>query len=295
MNFANTMSRRQALKLAGGVAALTTISSVGMKAFAQEAAAGVKITHVRNATLLIDYAGTRFLFDPMLADQGTFPPFPGTPNPVDNPTVPLPLDIDTLTNVDAVIVTHMHEDHWDQVARDALSKSLPIFVQDEADAAMVRASGFEDVRVLTLDTQFNGITLARTGGLHGSQEVVQILGDDFGRVCGVAFKHADHKTVYVAGDTVWNDQVAEAIEVHAPDVIVLNSGQAYLFGVGSILMGAEDVLTVHQAAPNATIVGVHMEAVNHCVLTRAYLQAFADQNDFLPSLLVPADGETMTF
>lgn len=93
MNYSNNISRRKALKLAAGMAALTTFSAMGMKAFAQEVAVGVTITHVRNATLLIEYAGTRFLLDPMLADQGTFPPFPGTPNPVNNPTVPLPLDI----------------------------------------------------------------------------------------------------------------------------------------------------------------------------------------------------------
>jgi hypothetical protein len=37
-----------------------------------------------------------------------------------------------------------------------------------------------------------------------------------------------------------------------------------------------------------------MEAVNHCVLTRAELRAFAKQESFSDSLLVPADGETIT-
>jgi L-ascorbate metabolism protein UlaG (beta-lactamase superfamily) len=38
----------------------------------------MQITQVRNATLLIDYAGTRFLIDPMLAAKGTLPAFAGT-------------------------------------------------------------------------------------------------------------------------------------------------------------------------------------------------------------------------
>ena len=33
----------------------------------------MKITQVRNATLLIHYAGTRFLIDPMLAPSGSYP------------------------------------------------------------------------------------------------------------------------------------------------------------------------------------------------------------------------------
>ena len=37
----------------------------------------MKITQVRNATLLLDYAGTRFLIDPMLSAKGAFPGFEG--------------------------------------------------------------------------------------------------------------------------------------------------------------------------------------------------------------------------
>ena len=38
----------------------------------------MNITHIRNATQRIDYAGKRFLIDPMLADKGAWPGFPGT-------------------------------------------------------------------------------------------------------------------------------------------------------------------------------------------------------------------------
>lgn len=40
----------------------------------------MKITQVRNATLLIHYAGTRFLIDPMLAPKGSYPGFEGMAN-----------------------------------------------------------------------------------------------------------------------------------------------------------------------------------------------------------------------
>jgi hypothetical protein len=38
----------------------------------------MNITHIRNATQIIDYAGKKFLIDPMLADKGAWPGFPGT-------------------------------------------------------------------------------------------------------------------------------------------------------------------------------------------------------------------------
>ncbi|STV29932.1 metallo-beta-lactamase domain protein [Klebsiella pneumoniae] len=37
----------------------------------------MNITHIRNATQIIDYAGKRFLIDPMLADKGAWPGFSG--------------------------------------------------------------------------------------------------------------------------------------------------------------------------------------------------------------------------
>ena len=40
----------------------------------------MKITQVRNATLLIHYAGTRFLIDPMQAPKGSYPGFEGMAN-----------------------------------------------------------------------------------------------------------------------------------------------------------------------------------------------------------------------
>ncbi len=38
----------------------------------------MNITQIRNATLLITYAGKRLLIDPMLAPKDAYPGFPGT-------------------------------------------------------------------------------------------------------------------------------------------------------------------------------------------------------------------------
>lgn len=56
-------------------------------------------------------------------------------------------------------------------------------------------------------------------------------------------------------------------------------------------MGTQDVLSVHQAAPQALLIASHMEAVNHCTVSRADLRAFAQQNGFVDRLLTPGDGE----
>lgn len=288
-------TRRQMLALSAS-AVVGSAVSVSAQGTENSVGGSSKITQIRNATLRIDYGGVRFLVDPMLADRHSLPGFPGTVNSEQrNPMVHLPLPIADIIDVDAVIVTHLHEDHWDQVARDALPKDVPVFAQNETDAEIIRGQGFTDVRLLSENTEFGGVRLIKTAGRHGTEAHYEVMADILGEVCGVVFSHPDEKTVYLAGDTIWNDDVAAVLSAHAPEVAILNAGYAMVQGVdGGIIMGTEDVLRVHQAAPGTLLIASHMEAINHCVLTRAELRSFAADKGFAEKLLTPADGEATT-
>jgi L-ascorbate metabolism protein UlaG (beta-lactamase superfamily) len=142
---------------------------------------------------------------------------------------------------------------------------------------------------------FEGIAMHRAGGQHGSDQVMAVIGDRMGEVSGVVFSHPEEPTLYVAGDTVWNRYVADSLETYEPDVVVLNCGDAQVPGLGAIIMDQHDLLKVAQAAPRATIVASHLEAVNHCVLSRAALRAFVDEQGLRERVLVPEDGESCAF
>ncbi len=60
-------------------------------------------------------------------------------------------------------------------------------------------------------------------------------------------------------------------------------------------MGAEDVARVHGLAPDARIVAVHMEALDHCTVTRADVRAVAEARGITAAVHVPEDGQTLTF
>ncbi|WP_138471163.1 MBL fold metallo-hydrolase [Poseidonocella sp. HB161398] len=285
-------TRRNLLALSGAAFA----AGLGTYASAQSPAtppAGATITQIRNATLRVSYGGVRFLVDPMLSSRQSWPGFAGTVNSEErNPLVHLPLPMADILDVDAVIVTHLHEDHWDETARETLPKSLPVFTQNDADAEVIRSQGFADVRVLSATTEFGGVRLIKTGGRHGSDAAYQAIGDILGQVCGVVLAHPEEKTVYLAGDTIWNDDVARVLAVHRPEVAILNAGYAMIEGLDSgIIMGTADVRAVHQASPDTLLIASHMEAVNHCVLTRAELRSFAQEQGFADMLRTPGDGE----
>lgn len=258
----------------------------------------MQLTQVRNATLKLDYAGVRFLIDPMLSDKDAWPGFSGTARShLRNPMVALPLTVDALLDVDVIIVTHTHQDHWDEAAQQLIPKDRVIYTQNESDAALLRSQGFTAVSVLADTNVIAGISVAKTDGQHGSDEAYAIpeVAERLGNACGLVFSLSGEKTLYVAGDTIWVPPYAESLVKYTPDVVVLNMGLATVDGIGAIIMGKQDALRTLELLPSATVVASHMEAVNHCLLSRDELRAFTEENGIQDRVLVPEDGETLSF
>jgi L-ascorbate metabolism protein UlaG (beta-lactamase superfamily) len=293
-----TTLRAIAISLALGVAALP--AQAAPQPTSAPSTASVQMQHIRNATTKIDYAGKTFLVDPFLAKKDTYPGFEGSfRSHLRNPTVELPMSVeDVMKDVDAVIVTHTHLDHWDGDKHQQLPKGIPLFVQNEADAKTIRAQGFTDVRVMGENTEFEGVRLTRTGGQHGTDEMYanSQVAEALGKAMGVVFQAPNSPTVYLAGDTIWRNEVDQSLAKFKPNVILLNTGEARMLGfVGSIIMSKDDVLRAYKGAPNATILAVHMDAINHMALSRKDLREYVEQNGMQDRVLIPADGEVLKF
>ena len=257
----------------------------------------MKFQQIRSATVIITTGGVRFLVDPWLAEKDSFPPIPGSPNPgLRCPIHDLPIPVEEILDVDAVIATHLHFDHFDETAASLIPKSMPIFAQDNVDAAALRKLGFKDVLILEEGgNEFNSVKLFKTDCYHatpGERDKLYSLVGMRGEACGVVFKHPDEeKTLYLAGDTVWYQGVENAIEKFSPYVVVVNSADAAISGFGRIIMGLEDISEVLKAAPSAIVIASHMDNVGHAKLWRKDIRAFAKENNLAGRLLVPEDGE----
>ena len=235
----------------------------------------MRLTLVRNATLLLELGGRRLLVDPMLDDAGARPPVEDTPNPRRNPLVPLPFPAeDVVRGLDAAIVTHLHRDHLDETGERLLPRDVPVFCQPE-DEDRLRELGL-DSRPVETALDWDGVRIARTGGRHGTGEIAELLAPVSGFVLG---------GLYIAGDTIWCAEVEEAIARHEPRVAVVNGSGARFLEGDPIVMTAADVREVAARVP--TVVVVHLEAENHCFETRAEVRAA------VPEALVPEDGETL--
>ena len=256
----------------------------------------MEIHQIRNATVIITYAFRRFLVDPWLGPKDYMPGFEGAYNSeVRQPRVELPCDIKSIVDVDAVILTHFHPDHWDKYASDALDKNIPFFVQSEADLERMSLEGFKNITVLSeKGTIFEGITLYKTHCQHGKRAVVKPLCEALGMpydAMGVVFEAENEKTLYVAGDTIWCDEVKNSISKFNPEIIVINAcGARVLSGNERLIMDEDDVKRISEFAKEALIVASHMGTVSHLTVTRDDIK-----NLSLNNVVVPDDNQILTF
>ena len=249
----------------------------------------MRLRLIRHATLILEYNGHRFIIDPMLDEAGARAAIENSPNPRRNPLVPLPMPTaEVLDGVEAVLVTHTHSDHWDAAAAEMLAKNLPLFCQVE-DEQKFQSQGFRAVRVVREAVTWNGIEIMRTGGQHGRGAIGRAMAP----VSGFVLQASGEPTLYIAGDTIWCEEVHRALSEFRPAVVVVNAGAAQFLEGGPITMSADDVIATCQAAKDAKVVAVHMEAINHCLLTRADLGFQLEAARVADSVEIPADGELL--
>ena len=154
------------------------------------------------------------------------------------------------------------------------------------DADTLRERGFTDVRPVEDALDWEGIRVTRTGGRHGTGEI----GEAMAPVSGFVLAAPDEPVLYVAGDTIWCDEVRAALDEHTPDVVVVNAGGARFNHGDPITMTVDDVVAVARHAPQATVVAVHLETINHCLETRSDLHQRLRDEGLGERVCVPEDG-----
>jgi L-ascorbate metabolism protein UlaG (beta-lactamase superfamily) len=252
----------------------------------------INIRLIRHATLTIEINKKKLLIDPMLSQKNVLDPVQNCGNDTRFPMVELPVTNAELNQIideaDAIVITHLHRDHWDTAAQNLIDKNKIIFCQPD-DSEKIREQGFKNVQPINTLLNWGGLEIRRTGGKHGTGEI----GKKMGKVSGFVFSYKND-TIYLAGDTIWCEDVEEALIKYNPTVTILNAGEAKFLSGDPITMGPADIIKVHEKLPATKIIAVHMDTVNHCFIKRTDLLRALSNQEFIAPIAIPNDGELIT-
>jgi L-ascorbate metabolism protein UlaG (beta-lactamase superfamily) len=178
-----------------------------------------RLTWIGTATTLLEYGGFTVLTDPNFLHRGERA-YLGKGLWSKRRTAPS-ASLDELPRLDAVVLSHLHGDHFDRRARRGLDRDVPVFTT-RAAARTLRRWGF--AHAVALDTwqshvltKPDGSTLTVTAapGTHAKGPLRALLPPVMGSVLSYAPATGSAPlSVYVTGDTLVHQDLAEVPHRH---------------------------------------------------------------------------------
>lgn len=294
--------------MAASATTVLTGTRTSLAATTTNASQTVAISWLGGATMLIDFDGHRILTDPTLG-EGEQAYFMADPNEMFDltkgpnarhhaRTTPFPgLDV---SSVDLMMISHMHEDHFDQMAEKSLPKSLRTIIPTN-DTENLAGKGFNNQLIMdwgqstTITTKNGKITITALPADHSpNPQINAILGK--GNGYWLTFEIDDwRKDIYWTGDSFPTDTVMTAVKSHGtPDILIPHMGAVGTTGpLGQISMGAEQVLQMAEALGQPNILPIHHSTYP---LYLEPVSRLIEQTDFAQTRIdLIAEGSTIAY
>jgi L-ascorbate metabolism protein UlaG (beta-lactamase superfamily) len=170
------------------------------------------VTFIGNATTLISAGGVTLLTDPNFLHQGQHA-YLGY-GLLSKRLRPPAMDIDELPPLDAVVLSHMHGDHWDRVAQTRLDRGLPILTTPHAAKRLTRrgfgrATGMQTWQSHNIVKANTNVTLTSLPGRHAPTPINRYLPPVMGSMIEVWHDGEAPRRLYVSGDTLLVEELDE--------------------------------------------------------------------------------------
>jgi L-ascorbate metabolism protein UlaG (beta-lactamase superfamily) len=218
---------------------------------------------IGNATTLIRYNGFTLLTDPNFIRRGrrAYLGYGLSSRRLLDPAI----DVEELPALDAVLLSHMHGDHWDRVARRGLDKETPI-ITTTAAARKLRRRGFGRSLGLTEFEQHElrgpggSVTITALPAKHAAGPLGALLPPVIGTM--LEFRNREERmelSLLISGDTLLDRRLA-AIPIRFPeiDLAIVHLGGTRLLGSLVTMDGEQGASWVDLIDPR-TVVPVHYD------------------------------------
>ncbi|WP_437332981.1 MBL fold metallo-hydrolase [Sorangium sp. So ce394] len=225
------------------------------------------VTWVGGPTMAISFGDLTILTDPVLGESFSM----GDPNePVDYRKVvqhhrSTPFSGIDPKEADLVLLSHAHEDHFDQQAWADLDRSLPILLP-MADVRTVTAKGFRrvegmqwgDTRRLAAGAGRTAIITAMPAHHSSEPKIAEALGKGNGYWVELT-EGSWRRAIYWTGDSMPTEEVIAAARSRGrPDLLVPHVGGVGATGpFGLISMRAPDVVALARAVQPRHVLPIH--------------------------------------
>jgi L-ascorbate metabolism protein UlaG (beta-lactamase superfamily) len=252
--------------------------------------APMQLTYIGGPTALLEWRGRRLLTDPTFDPAGTTYELAAyTLRKRQSPAVAP----EQLGRLDAVLLSHDHHfDNLDHAGRALLPRAGGVVTTTEGAVRLGGAArGLEPWEHLDLTTPAGPVRLTATPARHGPAD------GDRGPVIGFAISLPESdEVVYLSGDTVWFDGVAEVAGRFDVQAALLNLGAARVAASGpaALTLTAAEGVEVARAMPAATIVPLHFEGWEHFSESRAEIEEAFARAGLSQRLRWPPTGKPVT-
>jgi L-ascorbate metabolism protein UlaG (beta-lactamase superfamily) len=229
------------------------------------------ITLIGGPTALLDIDGVRIVTDPTFDAPGAYQLPHVKLEKLSGPAI----GADAMGEVDAVLLSHdQHSDNLDHSGKDFLAKARRVLTTEAGAKRLGKhAEGLAPWQSTEVKAG-NGVslTVTATPARHGPAGIEPLSGDVIGFV--VSRRHG--RPVYISGDTVWFDGVAEVARRFAASVVLPFAGAAQTRGPFHLSMDTNDTIETARAFADALIVPVHTDGWAHFRQSAADLRTTFD-------------------
>ncbi|WP_235623103.1 MULTISPECIES: MBL fold metallo-hydrolase [unclassified Tolypothrix] len=217
-----------------------------------------EILFIGTATVLLRYAGFTILTDPNFLHKGEHVHLHYGIRSArkTNPAI----EMTELPPLDLIVLSHMHEDHFDRVVEQKLDKNLPIITTPHA-ANKLKQKGFKATQALetweslTVTKGNNSLRISAMPGRHGPGAINALLPPVMGSM--LEFQNSTKETLYrlyITGDTLLYEELKEIPQKYPDiDLALLHLGGTKIFGILLTMDAMQGVQAIKIIAPQTAI------------------------------------------